>query len=49
MTPPTFVAFTSSPEHIAESYKRFVTNRIRKTFGYEAVPLRLYFRGKGRE
>lgn len=49
VTPPTFVAFTSAPDHIDESYKRFITNRIRETFGYEAVPLRLYFRGKTRE
>lgn len=47
--PPTFVAFSSAPEHIDESYRRFITNRIRETFGYEAVPLRLYFRGKTRE
>lgn len=49
VNPPTFVAFCSSPEHVAESYKRFVINRIRKEFDYEAVPLRLYFRGKDRE
>ncbi len=49
VNPPTFVAFCSSPEHVAESYKRFVINRIRKEFDYEAVPLRLYFRGKDRQ
>jgi len=49
VNPPTFVAFCSSPDHIAESYRRFIINRIRKTFGYDAVPLRLYFRGKERE
>lgn len=49
VNPPTFVAFCSSPEHVAESYKRFIVNRIRDEFGYEAVPLRLYFRGKRRE
>lgn len=49
VNPPTFVAFCSSPENIAESYKRFVINRIRKEFDYEAVPVRLYFRGKDRD
>lgn len=49
VNPPTFVAFCSSPDHIAESYRRFIINRIRKTFGYEAVPLRLFFRGKDRD
>jgi GTPase len=48
VNPPTFVAFCSSPEHIAESYKRFLINRIRKIFEYESVPLRLFFRGKDR-
>lgn len=49
VNPPTFVAFCSSPENVAESYKRFVINRIRQEFDYEAVPLRLYFRGKDRD
>lgn len=49
VNPPTFVAFSSSPENIAESYKRFVINRIRQEFDYEAVPLRLFFRGKRRD
>jgi GTP-binding protein len=49
VNPPTFVAFCSSPEHVVETYKRFVINRIRKEFDYEAVPLRLYFRGKYRD
>lgn len=44
--PPTFVAFCSSPEHVAESYRRFVVNRIRQSFGYDGVPLRLFFRGR---
>lgn len=47
--PPTFVAFCSSKEHIAEDYKRFIVNRLRKEFDYEAVPLRLLFRNKGRD
>lgn len=47
VSPPTFIAFTSSPEHVAESYKRFLLNRIRQVFGYDSVPLRLHFRAKG--
>jgi GTP-binding protein len=47
--PPTFVAFCSSPDHVAESYRRFVVNRLRKEFEYEGVPVRLFFRGKDRE
>ncbi len=44
--PPTFVAFCSSPQHVAESYRRFVVNRIRAEFNYEGVPVRLFFRSK---
>lgn len=46
--PPTFVAFCSSPDHVAESYKRYVINRLRTQFEYDGVPLRLFFRGKDR-
>jgi len=46
--PPTFVAFCSSPEHVAEAYRRYVVNRLRQEFSYEGVPLRLFFRGKDR-
>lgn len=47
--PPTFVAFCSSPDHVAESYKRYVINRVRAQFAYDGVPLRLFFRGKDRD
>ncbi len=47
VNPPTFVVFSSSPEHIAESYRRFVINRIRKEFDFDAAPLRVFFRGRG--
>lgn len=47
VNPPTFVVFSSSPEHIAESYRRFVMNRIRKEFEFDAAPLRVFFRGRG--
>jgi GTP-binding protein len=47
--PPVFVAITNAPEHIKESYKRYVVNQIRKSFGFECVPIELRFRGKGRK
>jgi GTPase len=49
VNPPTFIAFCSSPENVAESYRRFVTNRIRQEFGFDAAPLRVHFRGRGRD
>jgi len=44
--PPTFIVFCSSPEHVAESYRRFVRNQIVSEFDYRAVPIRLFFRGR---
>jgi len=47
--PPVFVAVTNAPDHIKESYKRYVVNQIRKSFGFECVPIELRFRGKGKK
>ena len=44
--PPVFVAMTNAPDAIPESYKRFVVNQIRSKFGFEAVPIRLRYKGK---
>jgi GTP-binding protein len=46
--PPVFVAMCSFPQQIAESYKRFVTNQIRKQFGFHAVPLFVDYRERSR-
>jgi GTPase len=45
--PPTFVLFVRNPGNIHFSYERYLINRIRETFGFEEVPIRLYFRSKG--
>lgn len=42
--PPVFVAMSNAPEHIAASYRRFVQNQIRKTFGFHAVPVIVEYR-----
>ena len=47
--PPTFVAWSNAPENIVESYRRFVTNQIRQQFGFQAVPLRVFYRKRGRK
>lgn len=47
--PPAFVVSASSADHVRESYRRFVGNQIRKTFGFEGVPFRLYFRDRKRK
>jgi GTP-binding protein len=45
--PPTFVIQCSRPEAISESYRRFVQNRLRESFGIE-VPMRLVFKERKR-
>ena len=42
--PPTFVAFTTRPVDLPESYHRYMMNSLRETFGFEGVPLRLFVR-----
>jgi len=42
--PPTFVIFTSNPDSLPDSYMRYVSNGLRKTFGIEGVPIRIYLR-----
>jgi GTP-binding protein len=47
-SPPIFVIVTSHPDHIQQSYERYVKNAIRKRFGFEGAPLRVVFRRKDR-
>jgi GTP-binding protein len=42
--PPFFVVFGNSVESIPESYKRYLVNRLRETFGLVGVPIRLSLR-----
>ncbi|MBW2278095.1 MAG: ribosome biogenesis GTPase Der [Deltaproteobacteria bacterium] len=46
--PPTFVVHCSYPEALHFSYKRYVQNRIRETFGFDGTPLRIAFRKRKR-
>ena len=41
--PPLFVVMTSEPEHIHFSYQRFLTNQLRKAFGFDGVPIRVTY------
>jgi GTP-binding protein len=47
--PPTFIISTNLPGGIHFSYERYLVNQLRKTFGFEGVPIRLLFRKKGKE
>ncbi len=46
--PPTFVVYANYPESIHFSYKRYVQNRLRETFGFRGTPVRVFFRGRKR-
>jgi GTPase len=49
IAPPTFVAISNAPDQIATSYRRYVSNQIRKAFGFESVPLVVHYRDKDRD
>ncbi|MEL6589194.1 MAG: ribosome biogenesis GTPase Der [Bacteroidota bacterium] len=43
---PTFLFFTNHPDHIQESYKRYLENQLRKHFPFSGVPINVFFRKK---
>lgn len=42
--PPAFTLFASRAEHLPESYKRYLLNKLRETFKMYSVPIRLNIR-----
>lgn len=42
--PPTFVLWVNKPAALPDSYLRYLTNRLRESFGFAGVPLRLALR-----
>ncbi len=46
--PPVFVVMCSSADAVKESYQRFLTNLIRKTFSFDSVPIAVRFRNRRR-
>jgi len=44
--PPSFVAVTNYPDRVHFSYKRYVINQLRERFGFEAAPVRVFYRPK---
>lgn len=47
--PPTFILFTNRPDDIHFSYQRYLTNCFREKFGFDRVPIRIQFKGRGRQ
>ena len=46
VAPPTFVFFANDAALIHFSYRRYLENRLRETFGFEGTPIRLIFRDR---
>ncbi len=46
--PPTFAVFCNHPEGVTAPFRRFLENRMRQTWDFTGVPIRLSFRAKGR-
>ena len=46
ISPPTFVFFASDASAVHFSYRRYLENRLRETFGFHGTPVRLVFRDR---
>lgn len=44
--PPTFVVWVNNPDLVAENYRRFLENRLRKQIAFTGTPLRWIFKQK---
>ena len=48
VAPPTFVFFANDAGSVHFSYRRYLENRLRDTFGFDGTPIRLVFRDRER-
>lgn len=46
ISPPAFTIFVKDPKRVPESFKRYVSNRIRESFDFQGCPLNINFREK---
>jgi GTP-binding protein len=49
VNPPTFVFFTNDTRLIHFSYRRYLENKLRESFGFAGTPLRMVFKTRGEE
>ena len=47
-SPPTFVIMTNYAHEIQHSYKRYISNKLREEFGFDAIPIRVLYRNKNK-
>ncbi len=48
VNPPTFVFFVNDPTLIHFSYRRYLENKLRQSFGFAGTPLRFIFKARGK-
>lgn len=41
-TPPSFIAFANYPQGVTDSYRRFLTKRLREHFDLKGIPIRIF-------
>jgi GTP-binding protein len=49
LRPPTFVFSASHPDVVPPSYRRYLANQIRQTYGFEGTPVRIVLRERKRK
>jgi len=49
VAPPTFVFWATDPASLHFSYRRYLENRLRETYGFDGTPIKLVFREQVRE
>jgi GTP-binding protein len=47
-SPPVFVVMCSAAEDIKDAYRRFLANQVRKTFGFDSVPVVIRYKNRRR-
>lgn len=47
--PPLILFYSNHPEAVPEHYRRYLEHAVRDAFGFEGVPLRIFFRHAGRK
>jgi GTP-binding protein len=49
VNPPTFVLFVNDSKLVHFSYRRYLENRLRQSFGFDGTPLRLIFKNRSEQ
>ena len=44
--PPTFVLMANQPMGVSPAYRRFLSNQLRKRYGFRGTPLRIFTRAR---